>query len=322
MKTKSIAELEDIVSLPGNAEKRVLALLELSSRYALSDILRAWLLSREAERDAEAINDKVSVAKANIEAGNALWKLADYMNSQKHFIKAVEYYEILGDHDGLSNAYCGLGIVHGSLKDYTQSLYYFEHGVEESDKAGNRKRSATNRGNIGSVHLQLENYDEALKNFSQSLEVYEELNDNPGIANMLNGIAGVKVFQGKFDEAYEYLLRHNTIANELQHHYGIATGLMNLGILYSKKGDYRLALEYLEKALLHAEREKVRSMKSGIHKCFAEVYTDMGKSDQALEHYKIYFELEKELKKKEIKQKAEFFERRKNLENGGEQKVA
>jgi tetratricopeptide (TPR) repeat protein len=322
MNKNSIEELENIISVSKNHETRVQALLELSQRYSHSDLMRSWLLARDAERDAEMIDDSTMAAKANVQSGNALWKLADYVNAQKHFMRAVELFESMEDHDGMANAFCGLGIVHGELKDYPQALEYFERALHESERVGNRKRAATQRGNIGSVLQQIEKYDEALLNFHQALEVFEELDDKPGIANMINGIAGVKVYQGKFDEAETYLERHREINIAEVNHYGIAVGYMNYGILNHKKSDYRMAVHYLEKAMLYAESEKVRSIKYKLHKCFGELYTDMGKSDKALEHYKRIFEIEKEIKAKEIKQKTEIFERRRATENGGEKNVA
>ena len=316
IKSSTTEELEHIVNGSGNPLKRVHALLELSHRVALKDLLRSWLLAREAERDAEELGETALLAQANVYSGNALWKLADYMYAQKHFIKAIGYYESISDRDGLGNAFCGLGIVHGSLKDYQQALDYFERALTESEAAGNQKRTANCIGNIGSVHHYLENYDKAEAFFHKALEIHAELNDQNGIANMLNGLAGVKVYQSKFDEAIQYLDRFMIIVNSVENHHGIATGIMNYGILHYKKTDYRQAISFLEKAMHHADSFKVRSVKFDIHKNLADVYTDMGKSEKALEHYKHYFAIEKEIKAKEIKQKSELFESMKNANQG------
>lgn len=319
MNQKKTEDLEHIVSYSKSPSQRVRALLELSSRFALNDLMRSWMLAREAERDADVLGERKWIAKANTQAGNALWKLGDYLNAQKHFIKAVAHYIVLKDHDGLGNAYCGLGIVHGELRDYPNSLEYFKKGMHESDLAGNKVRSATNLGNIASVYLQLEEYDKALEYFEKGLALKEEQGDMYGVSNMLGGIAGVKVYQGKFDEGAEHLKRQLELCKGNENNFGIATTLMNFGILYHKKNDYRKALDYLEQALLHAESTKIRSIKGKIHKNFGEVYTDMGKSDEALEHYKVYFQLEKETRKKEVMQKTELFNREKSEDNDSEQ---
>ncbi|MGE0637205.1 MAG: tetratricopeptide repeat protein [Bacteroidia bacterium] len=322
IKEKTTEQLEHIVTGSGNPQKRVEALLELSHRVALKDLLRSWLLAREAERDAEEIEDDALLAKANVYAGNALWKMGDYMAAQKHYIKATGLYAKINDRSGLGNAFMGLGIVHGSLKDFPQALEYFERALAESELAGNHTNAANAIGNIGSVHHHLDNLSKAEAFFHKALEMHEQANEKPGIANMLNGLAGVKVYSGKFDEAMDYLNRFLEIVTVLENNHGIATGLMNYGILHHKKGDYRQALDYLEKALLHAESKKVRSVKFAIHKNMADVYTDMGKSEKALEHYKQYFAIEKELKAKEIKEKAELFDRMKNAGSGDEKNVA
>lgn len=315
IKDKTTEELEHIVSGSKSPLKRVHALLELSHRVALKDLLRSWLLAREAERDAQELGETALLAQANVYSGNALWKLGDYMNAQKHFIKAIGYYQSINDRDGLGNAFCGLGIVHGSLKDYQQALDYFERALTESEAAGNQKRMANCIGNIGSVHHYLENYDKAEAFFHKALEIHAELNDQNGIANMLNGLAGVKVYQSKFDEAIQFLDRFMVLVNAVENHHGIATGIMNYGILHYKKADYRQAISFLEKAMHHANSFKVRSVKLDIHKNLADVYTDMGKAEKALEHYKHYFAIEKEIKAKEIKQKSKMFESMKNAKH-------
>ncbi|MCG3164836.1 MAG: Photosystem I assembly protein Ycf3 [Bacteroidia bacterium] len=316
VKENTTEELEHIVTHSPNAKQRVEALLELSHRVALKDLLRSWLLAREAERDSEELEDNLLLAKANIYAGNALWKMGDYMAAQKHYMKAAELYESLNDHSGLGSAYMGLGIVHGSLKDFPQALEYFEKALAQSEISGNTVSAANAIGNIGSIHHHLENYSKAEAFFHKALEMHEQMNEKPGIANMLNGLAGVKVYNGKFDQAVDYLNRFMDIVTAIENNHGIATGLMNFGILHHKKGDYRKAIDFLEKALLHAESKKVRSVKFAVHKNMADVYTDMGKSDNALEHYKHYFAIEKEIKAKEIKEKAELFERMKNAASG------
>jgi tetratricopeptide (TPR) repeat protein len=318
LKNKTTEELEHIASDSKNRIQKVHALLELSHRLALKDILRSWLLAREAGQDALELNNISLTAQAGIYAANALWKMGDYANAQNHYLKATEHYTKLNDHNGLSNALCGLGIVHGSLKDYPQALDYFERALLESEAAENHTMKANCTGNIGSVHHYLENYTKAEAYFHKALEIHEYLNDNNGIANILNGLAGVKVYTGKFDQAHEYLDRFLVLQTANENNHGIATGLMNYGILYYKKGDYHQAISYLEKSMLHADSFKVRSVKHDIHKNLADVYTDMGKSEQALEHYKHYFEIEKEIKAKDIIQKSQLLERKKAAESGDE----
>lgn len=308
MKSKSIEELENIINTVNHPVQRVAALLELSERFAMKDLLRSWMLAREAERDAMALGDKPSMAKANIDAANALWKLADFVSAQKHFQNALSLLEE-DEHDLRANAHCGLGIVYGELKEYHYALSYFQKALEESEKARNTLRSANIRGNIGSVYHYLENYDLALEYFYNALKVFETLDYKSGIANMLNGIAGVKVYTGEFDEAKKCLDRYLEINMENDNRHGIATAKMNYGIMYYKKGDYLNALKHLEDAQEKADAWKIRSIKYELHKNFAMVFTDMGKSDMALEHYKRCFEIERETKRKELKQKAEIFKR-------------
>ncbi len=322
LKDRSTEELENIVNVSDIPLQRVEALLELSQRVALKDILRSWLLAREAERDAEELENESMLANAHILSGNALWKMGDYMNAQKHYIAASELYVRLNDSNGLGNALCGLGIIHGSLKNYTQALSYFERALTECEAAGNKTRTANCIGNIGSVHHYLENYSKAEAFFHKAPEMHQQLNEKTGIANMLNGLAGIKVYTGKFDQAKDYLDRYMEIATELENNHGIATGLMNYGIMFYKNGDYHQAISFLEEAIQHADRTKVRSVKFDIHKNLADVYTDMGKSEKALEHYKHYFAIERELKAKEVKEKAELFERRKAADIPGGNNVA
>ena len=322
LKEKTTEELEHIVHESKIPLKRVEALLELSQRFALKDMLRSWLLAREAERDAVELENDTLLAKANVYAGNALWKMGDYMAAQKHYIKANELYGKLNDHNGLSQSFMGLGIVHGSLKDFPKALEYFERALAESEAGGNHTGAANAIGNIGSVHHNLENYSKAEAFFHKALEMHEQMNEKSGIANMLNGLAGVNVYTGKFDQALDYLSRFLDIVTALENNHGIATGLMNYGILHHKKGDYRQAIDFLENALLHAERKNVRSVKFAIHKNMADVYTDMGKSEKALEHYKHYFAIENEMKANEIKQKAELFERIRKAESGDKKNVS
>lgn len=308
-------ELEHKVSYLDSGEERIKALLELSSLVSDTDFLRSWILANQAIQEAEQFGLKSMWAMANVKAGNALWKLADYPQALEHYQEALTIYETLEDYVGLSNTYCGIGIVHGELEERETAKEYFEKGIEAAKKAGRENFAATLMSNIGFLHLGLYEYDEALECFLSALEIQEQNNDEWNKANALGGIAGAYVYLRKYNQGLEYLEKNLQLHQKLNNQRGIALSLMNYGETHYQLGNHGGAVQYCMRALEVAEKTNLHSTKFKIHQIISKAYTAMGDEEAAYKHAKLYAEAEKEAKLIEIQRKMEKYKQLKEIKD-------
>lgn len=291
---RTIAELEELLTLTEDRQERVKLLLELDRLVKGSDLLRSESIAREAVRLASDIDDPVLLAKTYDALANTLWKAGEFVESQEYYFKSLEIFKTLGDWKGMTNAYCGLGIVHGNLNDVANALEFFEKGVQTAEKAGDEVMLAHCLGNIGHVYAKIDDQITALKYFARALAIDRQLGDPglQGVSNMLGAIAGVMVFQGEYDGAIAKLEESLVIDERIGNRRGIAVTLLNLGIAHRKAGKLAEGISYMQRALSYAGKIHFRSLMPQIHQQMAEVYEMIGDLEESLHHLKLYNEYE------------------------------
>ncbi len=305
MQKERVAELEVLLLTQLEAKARINVLLNLNEALGSTDFLRSLLVCQEALELAESTDDMALLAEVLRRLGNAQWKSGDNEGAQETYARCLVIYDELGDFDGLSNSYCGLGIVHGTLKDSANALDFFEKGAAAAKRAGNDVMLAHNLGNIGHIYANIEDYITALKYFAKALGIDRELGEEgkQGVSNMLGAIAGVMVFQGEYDGAIDKLEEALLIDEELGNTRGTAVTLMNLGITYRKAGKFPEAISYLNRALAYAEKIHFGSILPQMHEQIAETYEIIGDAEEALSHLRKYNEFQLVEKRLSIQRK-------------------
>jgi signal transduction histidine kinase len=164
-------------------------------------------------------------------------------------LKAEELANKLGNKEGLTQAYNGLGANYIMLSNRDLGVQYFEKAGQINLEIGNKKGYAQNMGNIGQVKYYGGDLDGALDYLIKSLRIMEGLNDTMGIAIQAGGIANIYNLQKNNTKALYYdslaLLKYT----EAKDQDGIALTLGNLANIYSDVSDKKLALEVYQKAI-------------------------------------------------------------------------
>lgn len=290
MEVKSISELEGILAAEDDPRKRVTALLQLNDALKSVDFQRSVEICSEAVNLADALNDKVLMAETHVDLGNALWKCGDNVKAQDHYAAGLAIHQEMKDYQGIADAYCGLGIVHGNLNDSANALDFFEKAVAAAKRAGNDITLAHNLGNIGHIYAIIEDNVTALKYFAKALALDRELGEEglQGVSNMLGAIAGVMVYQEEYDGAIRNLEEAITIDEKIGNWRGVAVTLMNLGIANRKAGRMADAITYLNRALAYSEKTHFGVQLPQIHQQLAETYEAIGDTEEALRHLRAY----------------------------------
>jgi tetratricopeptide (TPR) repeat protein len=306
MQKNSIEELEAILSTEGSTRLRLETLVQLQQLIFTKDFPRSAAVCREIISLADALNDTFIMAEAHNDLGNALWKLGELSESQHHYTIGLELFTELQDDNGLGDAYCGLGIVHGSLVDSANALHFFELAAAAFKRANNLSNYAHNIGNIGHVYFELGDHTTANTYFERAIAISMEQGDKgkQGVANMLGAIAGVLVFQNRFEEGIEKLEQAMVIDREIGSSRGVTVNLMNIGLTYFKAGQHANAIAYLNRSLAYADKTHLGMFTPEIHKNLSEVYYAINDEAEALKHLQFYTDFQKAEKRSEAQRRA------------------
>lgn len=286
--------------------ERIQALMDMNSALLGKDYARSVELCRQAVSLAEELQDDAVTANCHIELARACWKVGDMVEAQHHYDRCRVLNLKMGDHGGLGQAYCGLGIVHGALNDHANAIEFFEKGAQASERAGDDVTLAHNLGNLGMVHRKLNDYTTALRYFARALAIDRALGEagRQGVANMLTAIAGVMVFQGEYEGAITKLEEALVLHEQTGNPRGMATTYSNIGLTYDKMGQQAHAITYLNRALAMAESIHYKVLVPELHQNLSDLYAAIGDDDEALRHIALRKEFMMEEKRLEVQRQA------------------
>jgi len=304
---RTIEELEVLLTTEIPPIQRIKTLLEIKNQLRGRDFDRGRALCAEAVQLAIEEQEPLLEADARRHLGTMLWRMGRNTEAQEELAASLKISQERSWHEGITHAYCVLGIVHGSIHDSANALVFFENALKAMAKWDDELMEAHILGNIGQVHFIVGDYPSALKYMAKSLAISRQLGPEglSGVANMLSAIAGVLVEQGEYENALAHLHEGLRIDQETDDHRGTASKLLNLGITYFKAGEGVKALEYLNRSLELGRKIHYRATEHMVHEHLAEVYKSIGDHEKALEHMRMYHELMVEQQRTEVRRKAD-----------------
>lgn len=228
-----------------------------------------------------------------------------------------------------------LARVYESYGNYEQGLSYAQKALKEAKKIGYLEGEGDILSNLGLIYSRLSDFDQALESYDKSLAIRKELKNTKAIASSLNLIARTFSLKGNYPEALDYYqksldlrTKENDISGLPWTHLGIASlkektadlkgaanhykeslqrnrsfgekrlevqCLLGLGRIYTEQKKKEEGLDYLHRALVLAEELKAKPLLYEIYRALGEFYEKSGDFSEALEHYKLYQKIEREV---------------------------
>ncbi len=275
----------------------------------LSDYATALEYYNRALALYEAEDEKFGVASVINDIGNVYLALSEYPAALEYYATSLRLYDELGTVSGVEMVLNNIGLVCLNLSDYPKALEYFTRSLALHEDLGKKSGIATVMSNIAKVHFNLEDFPKALEYYGRALDLHEELGEKMKIARVISNIGLVYYNISDHLKALEYYTRALALDEELGTKYSIGVITANIGLLYADPSfsgyDARKAEHYLLSA--GATLEQVGSKKEFLENCkdLSGLYEAEGRVSEALQYYKKYHELEREVLSEEAKQKAD-----------------
>jgi tetratricopeptide (TPR) repeat protein/DNA-binding CsgD family transcriptional regulator len=255
---------------------------------------------RSLERGRDC-GDSERLATALTAIGNVYTDVGDYVSSLDHHFEAMRIREAKEEGDALGVTYSDIGFVYAQMGELDSALAFFTKALDIFTASGNKYLEARTLANIGGIYLSRGDLDMALEYSLRMLVIQEMLGDAMGLVEALVAVATIYERSNRLNEATEHFRRALSSADALEHPALQANALIGLSNLYRKQGEHWSGVAALDRALGISRRIGDRRLEFQIHDSFSRLFEELGDSDKALAHYKLFAQIKEELQGEEKK---------------------
>ncbi|WP_371806023.1 tetratricopeptide repeat protein [Candidatus Lokiarchaeum ossiferum] len=243
--------------------------------YANTGILDKYILASKIYLEVNQNQSTLRTAQKGL-------TLASKMEDQYEFMKKGNFNNILG------HVYKDIGEPEKALEAYSANL-------ETDLKLGDVDGITAAYSGIGYIYYSQSNFQTALEYYNKALDlaIKNDLLEKQG--HYLNSLGMIYKDQGKFDQAMNYLQKALTIAENVGNLTSKARLYSNIGQMHKSRMEYDRAIQYYQDAYkINSELGQIRSMAVRLGH-IGQVYYMQEKFDLAKQHYEDSLKIYKEL---------------------------
>jgi len=296
---------------------------------------RAKKLADEAYKLSQKLKYKKGLAHADRNQGMISFFKPDPEKARDFLLSALDKYKKIGHKAGEADALFYLGLIYWGFGDITKGFEYTSSSLKLSRESGHSLGEAWALNMLGGYYYDLQVYPQSLEHFQKAYPMFEKLHAIKGEARSLNGIgnnyhkmgdsqkalryqhrslkilqaykieqiesrvlndiAGILQAFGNYEDAFEHYERSLSLRRKIGHTTGETTTLLDLGNLLVLQKENDKALEVFAQALQLAEQINAKPKICKAYQGLSQVYGQQDQYKKALEFYKKFHEMEREV---------------------------
>ncbi|MEO8108898.1 MAG: ATP-binding protein [Ginsengibacter sp.] len=186
------------------------------------------------------------------------------------------------------NAYEEVANIYSVAKNHQTAMLYYNKAITAMRQSNDSNSLASALANAGDEFLNIKKYDSAFSYLNEAKIIFDNLNYLTGKVYCLGNLGVVYANLGNNDLAEKNINDAIRILEESQDYYPICDYLLPMAEVYSDKGDMQTALNYALRSLSLADKYKLKEQIANANLKVSELYEKMGNLGEALKHYKNY----------------------------------
>lgn len=206
-------------------------------------------LAVEAEKEAEKLRYNRGIADACLNAGWSYSYLSESKKALEQLQKALDLYTAMDEAEGCMKCLNAIGVVYHNVSQYESALEYYSKSLALSRKEGNRERELAAINNLGEFYHELGNYEEASESFHKALALAGLFNDNERLANVLVNLGLIQKELGDYSGAESYLERAVTACSSVGDKITLVKCHTAMGLLHQEMNKYNEAEKWHRKSI-------------------------------------------------------------------------
>ncbi len=233
----------------------------------------------------------------------------------EHLHQAKKLATEIGDFALEANTFLSMSSVYHGMGKYEKAIGAAKEAEAIGISIKIQKILSRVHTNLSAYYYDIGEATEALKHSKAAIEWKEKLKDNRGLRiNYLNHGVILLEYDSTIDEGIQYLNKSRNVSKEDP--VMINDIMANMIWAYYRKGRYDKCLSYLDSAIVGNDSIDNNYTLQAIHRLGKEVYLEIGDYENAYKHAELEYQIDDELRSKEIEGKFEVLE----LENENHEK--
>ncbi|MEX0661857.1 MAG: tetratricopeptide repeat-containing sensor histidine kinase [Balneolaceae bacterium] len=268
------------------------SLLAFGNEMRSQDSRLSFFAAKEALTFAKQLGYKEGEAQAHNLAGNKYLDFGDYEHSLTHYLLGFEIEEELGNYEGMASIKNNLALVHLEQENYNRAASYLQESMEIRESIGQTDQTHISINNIGVMHRRKGDYDLALGHFQEAAKLSLEVAQD-SVMYMIATLNIGNTYRNKneLDIAIGYLERADYYFEREEFLFHQITTNLFLGQLYRDLGRNDEALEHGLRSLELAQQENNKERIANAHELVADVYRVQGDFQKALNHFEMFYQV-------------------------------
>jgi len=245
----------------------------------------------ESERDDTSGKEhdeiKNGLARAYGSIGIVFSEQSSYSKALQYHLKALKIYEQSKDYEKLARVYNNVGIVYKAQQEDFKALQYFIKCLKIQEKIGDNTIGITTT-NIGNIYLRQKNYAKAFEYYTKADKLFKKYPNQRGLGELYNNMGLYYKSTNNRIKAQESYSNALKTFQSIDDKFGVSDTYFYMGEIHFEDGKYQEAIVNTSKSLQLAKELEVTEQVQNAEKRLSEIYEKMGKSAEALQHYKLY----------------------------------
>ncbi len=234
-----------------------------------------------------------------IKAKNCLgwiyFHLGDYSTAMEWALQGLQHSQERNLPNTEATAFDLIANIHATVNEFPQALRAHQAALHIARTINHKPLEAKNLNNIAMTQVAMGDFETALETSLNCLSMFQELNSILDIANCYDTMAQIYLGMGDYLQAETNLLKGLQIIEPIENQVLNTYLLKSLGRVYLAQDDLPKAIDQLEKALAIAQKNGYRGEQAECHQLLAAVHERQSDHLRALQHFKLFYEINKEI---------------------------
>jgi tetratricopeptide (TPR) repeat protein/DNA-binding CsgD family transcriptional regulator len=216
------------------------------------DLHKRLLMNNELVAVAEALNNKLLLAKAKAKLGKTYGYLHMEAKAFNELSQASKIFHELGDHKNRAASAIGIGNIFLEINDFSAARKYYGRAMEWAEQDPTLLNVINI--NLGEVHQKENNHDEAFYYFNKALPYFESISNQNVIAYILMMKGKSFAETGNVEKAAAAFQESLSLNEKTNNRNNAGAVLNEMGYLSLKNQEYPNAVDYFNRALALIEK--------------------------------------------------------------------
>ena len=204
------------------------------SYFLTRDIDKALEIINNCLKQAEALENKPSIAGSLMVLGIIYSSKNDMDKAEEHLLRSLQLSKELNDKHDISQAFHILGTVYGRTGDYEKALDYKHRSLKIAQEIDKKIGLGLTLTGIGAIYNEIGDYEKAFDFYTRSIKLNEEFGDKRNLAWSLFKMGEYYLYSDNYEKAVTYLEKALNIRRKLDMEY--LSHLIYLYLCYKNLG--------------------------------------------------------------------------------------